>query len=82
MNSELTIARDILNQPLEIGDVITYPVRRGSYMNMHFGKIYSLEWIEPEQTYSNYIRPGYWNCKIIISDKTKKYRCFFVYLPK
>ena len=62
------LAKDILNQPLQVGDIIAYPVRSGSWMDMHFGKIYSLE----EKEY-----PSHWEidsrkyieCKIIIASE-------------
>jgi len=34
--------KDFLNQPLNVGDIVTYPIRRGSWMEMRFAKITSI----------------------------------------
>lgn len=64
------IFKDLLGQELKVGDIITYPVRRGSSMWMSFGKIYHLEEKEVKR-YWSFELIKIVDCKVVVkSDST------------
>lgn len=66
--------KDATGREVRVGDVLAYPVRRGSYHAIHFGKVYTIEPWEQEYGWDEHLilNKGF-SIKIIIMSEKFEY---------